>query len=272
MNIFPPNTLVCAYLRDSGGMDQDLSIDQQESEVRAWCANNGLILSNIFRDVAISGSSTISRQGFLEMINHFHGNCPERGLVIWRFSRFARDVDDAQFFKADLRRRGYEIYSIKDQIPDGSTGRLLEAVLDWANERFLEDLSADVRRGQQHLFTQYGALGGYPPPGFVREPFEIGTRRDGRPHMVARWIPDPDPDIRAIIRLAWQMRADGATGADVDRQTHLYQTVRGYYRFFCNALYKGELRFSDHIFPHYCEPIVDEVTWHRVQRWRRNKR
>jgi hypothetical protein len=42
--------------------------------------------------------------------------------VFWSFSRCARDFDDAQYYKADIRRRGIAVESIIDDIPDGPTG------------------------------------------------------------------------------------------------------------------------------------------------------
>ena len=263
---FLPGISVCAYLRDSGGSDQDLSVEQQAAEITTWCQQNALILSKVFSDKAMPGSSAIGRKGFQEMIQYFRsGNCQEKGLVIWKFSRFARDIDDAQFFKADLRRRGFEIYSIKDQIPEGSTGRFFEAALDWMNERFLEDLSTDVKRGQRHLVTQYGALGGYPPYGFVQQPLELGKRRDGRPHVVCRWVPDTDPVKREWVRCAWKLRADGLTYVEIHRQVPIYKMPKGFYRFFRNPLYKGTLRFSGILYPDYCEPLIDSQTWDQVQ-------
>ena len=65
-------------------------------------------------------------------------------MILWRYSRFSRDIDDAQLYKADLRRRGYTIHSMKDIVPDGIDGRFFESAIDWMNARFLEDMSEDV--------------------------------------------------------------------------------------------------------------------------------
>ena len=76
--------------------------------------------------------------------------------------------DDAQFFKADLRRRGFIIYSINDNIPDTLEGKVFETMIDWMNHRYLDDLSSDIRRGLHHIVKEYGAMSGHPPPGFKR--------------------------------------------------------------------------------------------------------
>lgn len=261
---FTPGAVVCAYLRDSGGDDQDLSVVQQEDVLTRWCADNHLHLIRIFRDVARPGSSTIGREAFSEMIAYFHAPaCPAAGVVIWKYSRFARDIDDAQYYKADLRRRGFAIHSLNDSVPEGINGRFFEAAIDWMNERFLEDLSTDVKRGLKHLVTQYGAVPGTPPRGFKREAVSVGLRRDGRSHIVHRWV--PDPDTSPLVLLAFQMRSNGASYDNIRKKTNLYTQKSSWAHFFANRLYTGELIYGDLVISDYCEPIVDRLLWDRVQ-------
>jgi len=261
---FPPGALVAAYLRDSGGNEQDLSIAQQEDHIRAWCAEHALTLSAVFIDIASPGSSVISREQFKAMIAHFHRpECKEAGVILWNYSRFSRDIDDAQFYKADLRRRGYIIYSINDTIPTGSDGRFFEAAIDWMNQRYLEDLSTYVKRGLHHILEQHGGLPGTPPRGFKRDPITIGTRRDGSPHVVSRWV--PDPDMWDLCQLAWQMRAEGHSIDAIHAATHLFNSKNSYTTFFRNRLYLGELHFGNLIIPDYAPPMIAQSTWDIVQ-------
>lgn len=252
-----------AYLRDSGGDAQDLSVSQQETEIQKWAAANGFIITMWFRDEARKGSSTVGREGFHEMIAHFRSSAPEQGVVIWKMSRFARDIDDSQFYKADLRRRGYRIVSLADNIPEGPEGRFFEAAIDWMNQRFLEDLSKDVKRGLRDLVEKYGAVPGTPPRGFMRSPVEIGTRRDGKPHIAHRWVPDLEWIPR--VRQAFLMRLAGSSLAEITEATHLYDKENSYATFFSNPLYKGELHFGGLVIPNYCTPIVEPELWERLQ-------
>jgi DNA invertase Pin-like site-specific DNA recombinase len=261
----PTNTLYAAYLRDSGGEEQELSIEQQEKEIRAWCIQKGYILTAVFKDEARPGSSTVAREAFQAMMHHFRsGAAQEQGIIIWKFSRFARDIDDAQFYKADLRRRGYQILSMKDSVPDGLDGRFFEAAIDWMNARFLDDLSTDVKRGLRHLVSEYGGVPGTPPRGFMREPIQIGAHRDGKPHIVHKWVPDPETWDRAC--LAWQMREKGASYTDIRIATgNLYTTNSGIKHFFQNRIYRGELHYGDQIITDYVKPMVSEETFQTVQ-------
>lgn len=271
---FPAGARLAAYLRDSGGERQELSVAQQEDAIRRWCNERGYILVYVFKDEARPGSSVVGRAGFQEMMHYFRSSdvctqtsdepvCGVAGLVIWNFQRFARDIDDAQFHRADLRRRGYVLHSINDEIPEGPMGRLFEAAIDWKNEQFLIDLSIDVKRGLRNLVERYGAIPGTPPRGFVRQPVDIGERRDGRPHQVHRWA--PDPDIAPRVRQAFEMRLAGKSLHEINQATRLYKGLNCYTTFFSNPLYKGELYFGDLAILDYCEPIVEPALWEAVQ-------
>jgi DNA invertase Pin-like site-specific DNA recombinase len=261
---FKAGDIIASYFRDSGGDEQELSVTQQETFFLNWCQENNLKPGIMFKDLAKKGSSLVGREDFLRMIRHFRsGDAPEKGLVIWKYSRFSRDVDDAAFYRADLRRMGYIVHSLNDNIPEGPEGRFFEAAIDWMNQRFLEDLSSDVKRGLYHLVETYGCVPGTPPRGFKREPVTIGTRRDGSPHVAHKWI--VDKKIAPTVRKAFKMRAAGATLLEVHKAARLYGSLNSYRTFFTNPIYIGTLEFGDMVIEKYCPPIVDMKTWNAVQ-------
>ncbi len=264
---FPPSSRVAAYLRDSGGDAQDLSVPQQERAVWEWCEDHKLTLKTVFKDTAAPGSSVVGREGFQAMIDHFRGRAPEKGLVIWSYARFSRSIDDAQFFLADLRRRGVAIHSMTDHIPEGTVGKLIEAAVIWKNQDFLETLSREVKRGQHDLIKDRGALGGTPPRGFTRQAVELGRRRDGSPHIVHKWVIDPEQ--AAAVRLAFEMKAAGASTRRIHETTRLYRSIGCYTTFFANRLYIGEMAFGETVIEDYVEPIVDRAIWEKVQAMRK---
>jgi site-specific DNA recombinase len=103
----------------------------------------------MFIDEAIEGSREDRARFQLMMSLARQEPRPVDGIVLWAFSRFARNQLDAQFYKADLRKRGYVILSKMDDIPGNEMAPIYEAFIDWKNQRFLDDLSADVKRGQK---------------------------------------------------------------------------------------------------------------------------
>ena len=254
---------VFGYGRDSGGDQQDLSISQQEQALRTWCAEHGLILSHFFADEARKGSSIVGRDQLQEMMHRFRHGCPERGVIVWKYNRFARSVDNAQYFRAEIRTHGYLFHSITDHVPEGPMGRLFEAAIDFKDEQYLIDLSLDIRRGLHDLVRLYGCVPGKPPRGFKREPVQIGTRRDGTPHVAHRW--QPDPELAPRIRQAFEMRAIRRPLAEIQRETRLFSAINSWRTFFANSIYVGVLEYGNQRIDDYCEPMVPLEVWQRVQ-------
>lgn len=260
---FSPGDRIFCYLRDSGHEDQELSIEQREAALRKWAAENNLVVTRIFKDEARRGSSVVKRDELQAMMYAFRHECSERGVVVWKYNRFARSVDNAQFFRAEIRTLGYIFHSMNDKVPDGPMGRLFEAAIDFKDEQYLTDLSLDVKRGLQNLVERYGCVPGSHPRGFMREPVTIGLRRDGTPHIAHKWIPDPDFIPR--VKRAFEMRARRISLGDIHKETKLYSGINSYSTFFANPIYKGTLEFADLVIENYCEPMVSAELWNQVQ-------
>jgi len=256
---------VDAYVRDSGGPRQDASTDQQLAEIEAFCLQHGLQLRHKFADVAKSGGSTVSRDEFNRMVDL--SRRPEdrpNGLLLWNYARFARDLDDAIYYKALLRNRNIVIHSLTDPIPEGQYGRIIEFFIDISNEEKRRQTSTDAKRGLRDLVMVHGCVPGVPPRGFIRQPVTIGNRRDGSPRLAHRWA--PDPALVPAIRRAFEMRASGSTLAQIHAELHLFSGINTYKSFFTNKLYIGILEFGDLVVENYCEPLIDMVSWSAVQK------
>lgn len=260
---FLPGDKVYGYGRDSGGDEQDLSVAQQEEALRKWCHENGLILTRFFKDEARKGSSTVGRTELQSMMHEFRRACDERGVIVWKYNRFARSVDNAQFLRAEIRTLGYIFHSITDSIPEGPMGRLFEAMIDFKDEQYLIDLSIDIQRGMRDLVEIHKCLPGTPPRGFKRQPYQIGTRRDGSPHMASRWV--PDPDLAGKVLQAFQMRSVRASLGQIHKRTHILGSINSYRTFFSNPIYKGTLKYGDLVLEHFFEPMVPPEIWDKVQ-------
>ncbi len=266
---------VVAYARDSGGEEQERSVDQQIEVYREYCRQHNLVLTEIFTDRARPGSTTVGREGFERMINLLRSPNPNQGVLLWKINRFARNLNESQFFKADLRRRGYILFFIADDIPDfGDITPVFEAFLEWKAQRDLKDISTDAKRGLASLVmtkkedgTYEGFAPGTPPVGFRRESVRIGTKRNGTPRIVSRW--EPDPDIWERVKLAWQMRTEGHSLESIHRATHLYNTKGSYSTFFANQLYRGIFVFGDLRLEGFVPAACTSEQWEAVQKIRK---
>jgi DNA invertase Pin-like site-specific DNA recombinase len=91
----PPGSRVWCYLRHSPGDHQ--TMDSQRAGMEEWCAVNGWIIDRMFADEAMEGSREDRDQFQLMMSLARQEFRPVEGIVLWSFSRFARDQLDAQF-------------------------------------------------------------------------------------------------------------------------------------------------------------------------------
>lgn len=261
----PKTSIVDCYIRDSGGDRQDQSTHQQLAEIQSYCLQHGLILRHHFIDEARSGGSTAGRDDFNRMIDLYrHPDQRPRGLLLWNYARFTRDLDDAIYYKALLRNRGINVHSLTDPIPEGQYGRIIEFFIDISNEEKRRQTSTDAKRGLRDLVLKHGCVPGTPPRGFMRQPVKIGTRRDGASHTAHRWV--PDPDLIPRVKLAFQLKAAGASLAQIHKETKLYTGINGYKALFTNQLFIGILQFGDLTIENYCKPVIDMKTWNAVQK------
>ena len=236
----PPGSMVWAYLRDSGGDGQEQSVPQQKAEIQAFCRRHNLLLGHIFADVARSGGSVIGRDAFNDLVDMVKDpNLRPRGLLLWNFARFARELDDSSYYKALIRKQGVAIHSLTDPIPDGAYGRVVEVIIDITNEEKRRQTSRDVKRSLAALVRRGYASGGFPPQGYQAEEVIVGTKRDGKPRKVSRWV--LHPELGELARLAWQLRAQGKSYGEIQEATHglLYNSKSGWPSFFANKTYLG---------------------------------
>jgi DNA invertase Pin-like site-specific DNA recombinase len=287
----PPGSRVVGYFRDSGGDEQERSVDQQRRVAEEYCQLHHLVLVRVFVDQARPGSTVVGRDGFDDLIRFCRQSAPSAkrrapeapdGILLWDLKRFARDRLDNAFFKADLRRRGYTVIFLSDNIPDGGVGHVYEAMLEWKAEQDLQDISKDVKRGLSDLVGTRGLDGKYlglcpgkPPTGFKGEPYTLGVKRDGTPRIVQRWV--PDPETWDLCRQAWEMRVNGASYREVHEKAHILGAIGSYATFFRNRIYTGTLVYSGEEYEDFVPRLVpdewfEQVQAKRKQRFRHTKR
>jgi DNA invertase Pin-like site-specific DNA recombinase len=231
---------VWIYARDSGGPNQTESVAQQEQELIKFCKRHNLRPLRVFRDVARSGGSTVKRDDFMAMIDESESESrrPD-GLLIWNYARFSRDYNDFQFYKSTLQRRGIIVHSLTDSIPvDDFAARVMETIISLANEEKRRQTSRDVKRGLKEL-TEKRFAPGIPPKGYKSVPVCIGENRNGIPHYVSRW--EPDPVLSEYVKLAFELRAAGKSYAEITKATKgkLYTAAGSWVTFFKNKSYLG---------------------------------
>ena len=256
-----------AYIRVSGDeqADRGLPVAGQRQEIQRYAEQHDITLARVFVDEARPGS-TDDRASFQLLMRLAHQDPPPAQIILlWSWSRFARDQDDAHYWKASLRRHGVQIQDISGETPpvDGFE-YVVESLIHWKDAQRLREISLDARRGQQTL-ARAGFIpsGGPCPRGYRVELVE--QQIEGRRRRLRRWV--PDPAAWPLVRLAWRMRLEGRSYRDIWRATRLYKTPACFNTFFSNTAYKGVVTFGGT--PISVEPVVTPDQWAAVNDARR---
>ena len=158
-----------AYIRVSDERQEEFSPDSQLKLIRAYCHDHELCLPEelIFCDDGISAKTSARRPQFLEMITLAKSeNHPIDAIVVWKYSRFARNQEESIVFKSMLRRNGVEVLSVSEPIGNDPFGSLVERIIEWMDEYYLVRLSGEVRRGMTEKALR-GQPNAAPPFGYL---------------------------------------------------------------------------------------------------------
>lgn len=268
-------TAAC-YIRVSTDDQTEYSPDSQLKLIRDYCTKNKISLSEdlIFaEDGGKSGKNMTKRTEFMRLISLTKSKPkPFDVLLVWKFSRFARNQEESIVLKSMLKKRGIDVISVSETIPDGPFGSLIERIIEWSDEYYLVNLSQEVKRGMKERASRGEPV--TPPP--------IGYRmKDGG------YVPDSDADaikkiyedflagigMRAIARKYSDLGLRTKKGNELDNRTVEY--------ILCNPVYTGKIRWSKEgraaskrhysdpnvlIFDGKHEPIVDIALFDKVQK------
>lgn len=146
-----------AYIRVSTDDQTEYSPDSQIKLIRQFAKKNGYVISSdlIFNDEAISGKDAKHRPEFNRMIALAKSKeHPFDTILVWKFSRFARNQEESIVYKNMLRKVNVDVVSISEPIIDGPFGALIERILEWMDEYYLINLSTEVKRGMAEKISR----------------------------------------------------------------------------------------------------------------------
>ncbi len=155
------------YVRVSSERQEvDLSISSQLKALREYADRNGYVIVKEYVDEAESGKTT-DRPQFREMIARARRAAkPFDSILVWKYSRFARNREDSIVFKTMLRKAGVQVISISEPLEDTPTGRLLEAMIESLDEFYSANLGEEVTRGMRESASRGFWVASYAPYGY----------------------------------------------------------------------------------------------------------
>ena len=267
--------IAAAYIRVSTEEQTELSPDSQIKQIREYAKRNDYIVPDefIFHDDGISGRTTAKRPGFNKMIGIAKLKPkPFDAILLWKFSRFARNREDSIVYKSMLRKLGIDVISISENIGDDKMSVLIEAMIEAMDEYYSINLAEEVKRGMLEKLSRGQIVNG-PPMGYA-------LKNDN-------FVPDENA---ALILRIFNDFVSGLGLATIARQLNYegHRTVRG--NFFenrtveyilRNPVYIGKLRwtpggsaarnrcFTDSsdviIVDGHHEPIISMELWNQAQ-------
>ena len=270
----PEPRIAAAYVRVSTDDQMELSPDSQMEKIREYAAKNGLLLLSeyIFHDDGISGRAAEKRPGFQQMIATAKDpSHPFDVIIVWKFSRFARNQEESIFYKSILRSKcKVDVVSVSEPLIAGPFGSLIERIIEWMDEFYSVRLAEEVKRSMT-VNAKNGSLQATP---------SFGYRVENRQLVI---VPEEAEIIREIFRrfisgdAMFRIAKDlSARGIRTHRGNPFENRTIDY--ILNNPVYLGKLRWTptgrtrrnfkneDSIISDALhEPIIDAETWDAAQ-------
>lgn len=171
-----------AYIRVSDDRQDEYSPDSQLKKTREFAEKQGYDIPDeyVFYDDGISAKSVKRRTEFNRMIATAKDkDCPFDTIYVWKFSRFARNQEEALVYKNLLKKKGVSVVSVSEPIPEGAWGTLIERIIEWMDEYYLINLSGEVQRGMAEKASRGEAM----------------SRQFGYDIVGKTYVPNADADI-----------------------------------------------------------------------------
>lgn len=270
----PEPRIAAAYVRVSTDDQMELSPDSQMEKILEYAAKNGLLLLSeyIFHDDGISGRAAEKRPGFQQMIATAKDpSHPFDTIIVWKFSRFARNQEESIFYKSILRSKcKVDVVSVSEPLIAGPFGSLIERIIEWMDEFYSVRLAEEVKRSMT-VNAKNGTLQATP---------SFGYRVENRQLVI---VPEEAEIIREIFRRF--ISGDAMFRIAKDLSSRGIRTHRGnpfenrtIDYILNNPVYVGKLRWTptgrtrrnfkneDSIISAALhEPIIDAETWDAAQ-------
>ncbi len=150
-----------AYIRVSDDRQDEYSPDSQLKLIRDYAVKNDYIVPDeyVFYDDGISGRSVKKRKAFNDMIAFAKSKeHPFDAILVWKFSRFARNQEESIVYKSMLKRINISVISISESIDDSPFSPLIERIIEFMDEYYSTRLSQEVTRGMTEKASRGEAM------------------------------------------------------------------------------------------------------------------
>lgn len=144
--------IAAAYIRVSSDKQTELSPASQIKTIQQFAKAHGYIVPKefLYRDDGITGAHASKRPEFVKMIAEAkQKNPPFTAILVWKFSRFARNQEESIVYKSLLEKNGVQVISVSEPLTDDPFGKLIERIIEWEDEYYLIRLAGETKRGMK---------------------------------------------------------------------------------------------------------------------------
>src|SRR3989338_410282 len=262
-----PNYFI--YCRKSSETEdrQVLSIESQTNELTSLASRLSLQIEKIFSEA--QSAKEPGRPVFNEMMKRIYKG-EARGIICWKLDRLARNPIDGAAVIWALKQNGIEIITTNQTYRQGDDNTILMYIEFGMAQKYIDDLSRNVKRGNKTKLEKGGWLGGA-PIGYLNhtDPLtkEITLIVDKERFPLIRKMWDllftQSYSVRQIVNIAndeWGMRT-----RKTRRQGGRPISLSTGYKIFTNPFYCGLMIRREGEFPHRYQKMVTAGEFDRVQ-------
>ena len=273
-----PSKTAITYLRVStkeqaerGGRDEGFSIPaQREANTRKAASLDAAIIAE-FTDAGESGTSAAKRPELQKMLAWVREH-PVDYCIVHKLDRLARSRADDVAIHFALKQAGVTLVSTSENIDETPSGMLMHGIMSSIAEFYSRNLASEVTKG----LVQKASLGGTvtrAPLGYknVHLTDDLGRINRtvqidaGRAHHITwAFYRYAEGDCSLSILLE-QLTARGLTTRPTPKWPARPLTTTTLHKLLHNPYYKGQVRYKGICYDGAHEPLVDPVTWQKVQ-------
>ena len=186
-----------AYVRVSSyeQAERNLSVPSQIDQIQNYAKQSWILISKIYKDEGHSAYKG-NRPAFNQMLKDVKHNKNWRGLVVFKFDRLSRNLEDFIKLETLLKNNNMDLASVTEPMLNNYLGKYM--VRDMQNRAILysEELSFRVKLGFRKKMQMGGYIWGKVPYGFKH----------------VNWYAIPDDEKAEIISFVFENYATGYFG------------------------------------------------------------
>ena len=156
-----------AYARYSSDKQQESSIVVQLAAIKQFCQRHNVQIVREYIDEAQTGTSA-NRINFQKMVSDVQLK-DFQYIIVHRMDRWARNVDDARYYKKYFKKYGIKIISAIEEFDDSPEGEFFELISLGIAEMYSKKLAREAKAGVMANAREGKAHSGTPPIGYAKK-------------------------------------------------------------------------------------------------------